>query len=187
MKRDLAVVSAVLLLVLATLTRPVAGDAEEYRIAPADKLEISVYGEPDLDRELVVRPDGRISYPLVGDLEVAGKTTEEVRAELEERIQEYVPEASASVVVSDLGSLQFYVLGKVAKPGMFNVSTPITVLQALALAGGLSTFAGERNISIVRNSGAKTERLPFNYHKVKKGKDLETNILLQRGDVVLVP
>lgn len=163
--------------------------AEEYRIAPPDVLEISIWGEPELQRaNLVVRPDGKVSFPLVGDLEVAGKTTAEVKEQLESAIQQYIPQASASVIVTQMGSMQFYVLGKVARPGMFNIATELNVLQALSMAGGLTPFAKEGDIVIVRTQAdGRTVRLPFDYNAVKSGKNLEQNIILQRGDVVLVP
>lgn len=160
--------------------------ADEYTIAPSDVLEISVWGE-DLTRELVVRPDGKVSFPLVGDIDVAGKTTSEVKALVESGMNTYIPGASATVIVRQLGSLQYYVIGKVNKPGMFNVSKPLTVLQALSMAGGLTTFAKEEEISVVRQAGSKTVHMPFDYKAVKKGKNLEQNIMLERGDVVLVP
>ncbi len=163
--------------------------AEEYRIAPPDVLEISIWGEPELQRaNLVVRPDGKVSFPLVGDLHVAGKTTAEVKEELETAIRQYIPQASASVIVTQMGSMQFYVLGKVARPGMFNIATELNVLQALSMAGGLTPFAKEGDIVIVRTQeDGRTVRLPFDYNQVKAGKNLEQNITLQRGDVVLVP
>ena len=161
--------------------------AGDYVIAPADVLEVSIWGEEELARQLVVRPDGKVSFPLVGDLAVARKTTTEVKALLEKEIHTFIPEASATIIVSQLGSLQYYVIGKVAKPGMFNVSKTLSVLQALAMAGGLITFAGEDDIYIIRYQGEKTVRLPFNYKEVKKGRNLQQNILLERGDVVLVP
>lgn len=170
------------------LGSPQAGRADEYRIAPPDVLEISIWGEPELRREnLIVRPDGKVSFPLVGDLEVAGKSTEEIRELLEQSIQPYIPQAKASIIVTQMGSMQFYVLGKVAKPGMFNIHTELSVLQALTMAGGLTPFAKESDIVIVRTQGDRTIRLPFNYDQVKSGRKLEQNIILQRGDVVLVP
>ncbi len=161
--------------------------AGDYIIAPADVLEISIWGEQDLSRQLVVRPDGKVSFPLIGDLTVAGKTTAQVKALVEKKIRAYIPEASATVIVSKLGSLQYYVIGKVAKPGMFNVSRRLSVLQALALAGGLTTFADEDSISIIRYEGDKVIKLPFDYSEVKHGKKLGQDILLERGDVILVP
>ncbi len=161
--------------------------ADDYKIAPADVLEISIWGEQDLTRQLVVRPDGKVSFPLIGDIEVAGKTTAQIKSLVEKKIKAYIPSASATVIVSQLGSLQYYVIGKVAKPGMFNVSRKLSVLQALALAGGLTTFADEDGISIIRYRKGKVLHLPFNYNEVKKGKNLQQDILLERGDVVLVP
>ncbi|MDR3553307.1 MAG: polysaccharide export protein [Syntrophobacteraceae bacterium] len=161
---------------------------EDYRIAPADILQISIYGEDALARDgLVVRPDGKISFPLIGDLEVAGLTTSEVKKIVEQKMRRLVPQANAAVIVSKLGSLQYYIVGKVEKPGMYDVSKSLTVLQLMALAGGPTIFAREKNIYILRNHGGSSEKLPFNYHEVKYGKHLEENIVLQRGDVVLVP
>ncbi len=161
--------------------------AQDYLIGPADVIEISIWGEKDLIKQVVVRPDGKVSFPLVGDITVAGKTTTQVKKEVETKIREYIPDAIASVIVVQLGSLQYYVVGKVSKPGVFNVSKPITVLQALALAGGLTTFADEKHIYIIRYYGDKTQKLSFNYKEIKKGENLKQNILLKRGDVVLVP
>jgi polysaccharide biosynthesis/export protein len=162
--------------------------SEDYKIAPSDILEISVYGEDALTKgQLVVRPDGKVSFPLVGDLEVAGYTTAELKDIVEKQTRRYIPEANATVSVTQLGSLQYYIVGKVAKPGMYNVAKPLTVLQLLALAGGPVIFADEGGISIMRNTGPATTKLPFNYEEVKKGKRLEQNVVLERGDVVVVP
>ncbi len=160
---------------------------EDYIIQPSDIVEISVYGEQELIRELVVRPDGKVSFPLIGDVQAAGRTTRQVKEALDEKLAAYLSQANSTVIVMKLGSLTYFVLGQVAKPGVFNVSTPLTVLQALSLAGGLSTFAAEKNILIVRGYGDKAQKIPFDYAQVKRGRDLEQNILLQRGDVVLVP
>ncbi len=167
-------------------TRPAC--AEDYTIASSDILEISVYGEETVTKDkLVVRPDGKVSFPLVGDVEVAGLTPDQVKEAVEQKVREYIPGAMATVIVSQLGSLQYYVVGKVAKPGMYNTSGTITVLQALALAGGPTTFAEEDDIAVMRKQGNRTIKLPFNYEKVKKGKNLEQDIVLERGDVVVVP
>ena len=163
------------------------GTSEDYLIYPPDMLEISVYGESELTRELVVRPDGKISLPLIGDIKVAGHSTQEVKATIDKKMSAFVPEASSTVIVEQLGSLKYYVLGEVANPGMFNVSSLMTVLQALSLAGGLTTFADEGSIIIVRGHGKDARKIPFDYSQVKKGKHLEQNVLLDRGDVVLVP
>jgi len=160
----------------------------DYRIAPSDVLEITVFGEEGLSRnQLVVRPDGKVSFPLIGDVEVGGMTTAQVKETVESNVRIYIPDAMAAVSVAQLGSLQYYVVGKVAKPGMYNVSKPLTVLQLLALAGGPVTFAREDRVSILRHHGRETLRLPFNYEDIKKGRNLEQNVLLERGDVLVVP
>jgi polysaccharide export outer membrane protein len=161
--------------------------SENYIIHPSDILEISIYGESEMVRELVVRPDGKVSFPLIGDIRVAGRSTTEVKQLIDEKVSTYIPEASSTVIVKTLGSLKYYVVGEVGNPGMFNVSTQLTVLQALALAGGLKTFADEDDIKIIRGQGPDTIKIRFDYGEAKKGEKLEQNILLQRGDVVLVP
>ena len=163
------------------------GASEDYLIYPSDVLEISVYGENELTRKLVVRPDGKISFPLIGDIKVGGHSTSEVKAIIDKKTSAFIPEASSTVIVEQLGSLKYYVVGEVARPGMFNVPSHVTVLQALSLAGGLKTFADENSIKIIRGHGKDTKKIPFNYSQVRKGKHLEQNILLERGDVVLVP
>jgi polysaccharide export outer membrane protein len=178
----------VVAILMASLLAAQVSCAEDYKIAPSDILEISVYGEETVTKgELIVRPDGKISYPMAGDVEVAGLSTSQAKDAIEQRVREYIPGAMITVIVAKLNSLQYYVVGKVAKPGMYNMPNSITVLQALALAGGLTTFADENDITIVRKQGNEDLRLPFDYKKVKKGKNLEQNILLERGDVVLVP
>jgi len=163
----------------------------DYKIGPGDVLDVSVYGEESLNRAgptgIVVRPDGKISFPLIGDVQVGGLTTAQAKEAVEQSLHEFIPGAVASVGVGQLGSLQYYVVGKVNKPGMYNVSKPLTVLQALAMAGGLTPFAQESNILILRNSGKDTVHIAFNYKKVKKGQNIEENIILERGDVVVVP
>ena len=184
---DAAVMLVFLLLTVSFFSFEGKCHASDYTIAPADTLEISIWGEQELTRQLVVRPDGKVSFPLIGDLTVAGKTTAQVKSLVEKKIQSYIPEASATVIVSQLGSLQYYVIGKVGKPGMFNVSRSLSVLQALALAGGLTTFADEDSISVIRYKDGKVLNLSFDYGEVKNGENLQQDIMLERGDVVLVP
>jgi polysaccharide export outer membrane protein len=164
-----------------------AGLSGQYVVYPSDILEISVYGETEMTRELVVRPDGRVSYPLAGDIKVAGHTTSEIKSTVDQALSKFIPEANSTVIVKDLGSLKYFVVGEVAKPGMFNVSNQLTVLQALALAGGLTTFASQGDIKIIRGHGKDTKNIPFDYGDVKKGNNLGQNILLERGDVIIVP
>jgi polysaccharide export outer membrane protein len=159
----------------------------EYRIGPEDVLDISVWREETLTQKVVVRPDGGISYPLVGDLKVSGKTTEEVRKEITERLKKYIPEPAVNVAVSQVSGYRIYVLGQVNKPGQYVVGRYVDVLQALTLAGGLTPFASENNIKILRREGDREVVLPFTYAAVKKGQDLQQNIILKSDDVVVVP
>jgi polysaccharide export outer membrane protein len=160
----------------------------DYKLGPSDVVDVTVYGEESLSRTgLVVRPDGKISFPLIGDVEVGGLTTAQAKDAIEQKLKEFIPGGVAAISVAQLGSLQYYVVGKVNRPGMFNVSKPLTVLQALAMAGGLTPFADEGKIIVLRNAGAETKRLPFHYSKIKKGERIEENIMLQRDDVVVVP
>jgi polysaccharide export outer membrane protein len=164
----------------------VPGD-REYHINPEDVLEISVWREEDLRREVLVRPDGGISFPLAGNVEVAGRTVEQVRDELTRRIGEYIPDAVVSVAVVRVAGYQVYVLGKVNSPGQYTVGRYLDVMQALTLAGGLTPFANEDDISIIRRTASGEEVYEFDYSAIKRGRELDQNILLQSGDVVVVP
>ena len=163
------------------------GGAPAYRIGPEDVLEIFVWKEPDLQREVLVRPDGGISFPLAGDLEAAGKTPVEVQEELTRRLQKYIPDAVVTVTVTKVAGYRIFVVGKVNNPGQYVVGRYVNVLQALTLAGGLTPYASENKIKIVRKKGDGEITFPFHYSAVKKGQNLEENILLQSGDVVVVP
>jgi len=163
------------------------GGAPAYRIGPEDVLEIFVWKEPDLQREVLVRPDGGISFPLAGDLEAAGKTPVEVQEELTRRLQKYIPDAVVTVTVTKVAGYRIFVIGKVNNPGQYVVGRYVNVLQALTLAGGLTPYASENKIKVVRKKGDGEITFPFHYSAVKKGERLEENILLQSGDVVVVP
>ena len=160
---------------------------EEYRIGPEDVLDISVWKEPDLAREVLVRPDGGISFPLAGDIEAAGKTTTEIQAIITERLRRYIPEAVVSVSAIKLAGYRIYVLGKVNDPGELVPGRYLDVLQALTMAGGLTPYASRGKINIVRRSGEQLNVLRFDYADVERGRNLEQNILLKSGDVVVVP
>ncbi|CAI8784101.1 polysaccharide biosynthesis/export family protein [Methylocaldum szegediense] len=158
---------------------------QNYRLVPGDVLEISVWREEGLTKQVLVRADGGISFPLVGDLQAGGLTVEDVRAAVTERLAEYLadPVVSVSVITT---SQRIYVVGKVNKPGEFVTPGRVTVMHALALAGGLNPFADRDDITILRQVGDRTTPLPFDYDAVAAGKDLEQNILLMNGDVVVV-
>ena len=166
--------------------RAATGDPE-YRIGPEDVLEISVWREEDLRREVLVRPDGGISFPLAGNIQVAGRTVEEVRSELTRRISEYIPDAEVSVLVTEVSGYQIYVLGQVNAPGTYTVGRYVDVAQALTLAGGLTPYASSNRIRVIRRTDEGEEVFPFRYRDVERGRNLEQNIRLQSGDVVVVP
>jgi polysaccharide biosynthesis/export protein len=159
----------------------------EYLIGPEDVLEISVWKEEGLEREVLVRPDGKISFPLAGDVQAAGRTPEEVQAEITERIKRYIPDPVVTVTVKTIGGNKIYVIGEVRNPGSYVIGRYVDVIQALTLAGGLTPFASENSIKVLRREGTKEIVVPFEYAQVKKGRKLEQNIFLKGGDVVVVP
>ena len=166
---------------------PPAPDDPAYRIGPEDTLEISVWKEEALKSTVLVRPDGGISFPLAGDVPVAGHTAAEVRDELARRIARFVPEPEVTVAVPRVASYRVYVLGRVNRPGDFAVGRPIDVLQALSLAGGMTPFANEDSIRIIRRIDGKPVPIAFDYSRLRKGGDLSQNIVLRSGDVLFVP
>lgn len=158
-----------------------------YLLGPEDMVKISVWKDEHLTQEVVVRPDGMISFPLVGDVLAAGRTVEDVRLELIKRLSKFVSTPHVSVLVTKILSYKVYVIGRVNKPGEFQVGHHTDVLQALSMAGGLTPYASENDIKIIRRNGAEEHVFYFRYGDVQKGKDLQQNMILQRGDVVMVP
>lgn len=164
------------------------GDASaSYRIGPEDALEIAVWKDESLKSTVLVRPDGAISFPLIGELAAAGRSASELRDEIARRLARFVPDAEVSVSVIRVASYRVYVIGRVNKPGEFVVGRPIDVLQLLALAGGTTPFAADDEIRIIRRIGGRQVALPFDYKRLRKDGDLNQNIVLRSGDVVLVP
>jgi polysaccharide export outer membrane protein len=159
----------------------------DYRVGPEDVLDISVWKEDSLKKEVLVRPDGGISFPLAGELHAAGLTTDQVRIQLVERLQKYIPDPVVSVSVLKASNYKVYVIGRVNKPGDYTTGRPIDVLQALSMAGGLTPFASENKIRVVRKTDGRELAIPFSYGHVQRGEDLEQNIILKSGDVVVVP
>jgi polysaccharide export outer membrane protein len=166
---------------------PISAADPGYSLGPEDVLLISVWKDEQLTREVVVRPDGMISFPLVGDVPAEGHTVEDLRAELVRRLSRYIPNANVTVAVTKVLSYKVYVVGRVTKPGEYLVGHYTDVLQALSLAGGLTPFAAENDIKVIRRIKGEQLVFPFRYSDVRKGRDLDQNILLQRGDVVMVP
>lgn len=168
-----------------------ASNAEEagYQLNPGDVLNIFVWNEESLSRETLVRPDGYISVPLAGQLRAGGKTPAEVEEELSERLSNYLKDRpTVTVSLQAIHGNRIFVLGKVNRPGEYPIIRPTDVMQALSIAGGLDPFAAEGSIVVLRRNGdGSQESIPFRYNRVKSGRDLETNIVLRAGDVVVVP
>ena len=159
-----------------------------YTIQPGDILEVSVWKEADLQREVLVRPDGRFSFPLVGDLDATGKTVSDLREEISASLQKYIPDLVVTVTVKSILGNKIYVLGQVNNPGEFVVNPRVDVMQALSMAGGTTAFAALNDIVILRRDGDGSQRaIQFAYKEVEKGRSLEQNVLLVSGDVVVVP
>jgi polysaccharide export outer membrane protein len=158
-----------------------------YRLAPEDVLDISVWREEKLEKQVLVRPDGGISFPLVGEIQAAGRTAEDVRQEVTDKLKKFIANPVVSVSVVKIQGYKIYVLGKVNKPGDFIAGRYVDVLQALSMAGGVTPFAEEDNIKVLRKENCKDRVFPFRYSDVRKGKNLEQNITLMPGDVVVVP
>jgi polysaccharide export outer membrane protein len=158
-----------------------------YVIQPNDLLEIFVWKEPELTRKVLVRPDGRISFPLVQDMQASGISPGELRDRIEGKLKEYLTAPNVTVIVDAIQSYRIYVVGKVQKPGALVVEKPVTVLQALALAGGFQDFAKDSEITVIRTYAKENIVFEFNYRDVIKGKQPMQNILLRSGDVVVVP
>ena len=158
-----------------------------YRLGAEDVLLVSVWKDEQLTREVVVRPDGMFSFPLVGDVQAEDRTVDEIRADLVKRLTKYIPNPNVSVAVMKVLSYKIYVVGRVNKPGEYLIGHYTDVLQALSLAGGLTPFAAENDIKVLRRVRGLQQVFLFRYGDVRKGQDLEQNILLQRGDSVMVP
>ncbi len=168
----------------AALAQAAAGD---YKLHAGDKIQVSVWKEVDLQRPVTIRPDGKFSFPLAGEVQAVGRTADQVRIDIEGRLQKYIPEPVVTVTVDDVGGNRVYVIGQVKKPGMFVMNPQVNVLQALSLAEGATPFAKLDDIIVIRGAGASQTTLPFRYSQVTEGKSLGQNIFLESGDVVVVP
>ena len=158
-----------------------------YLLGSGDILEISVWKDDSLTKQVVILPDGTISFPLVGVIKAAGRTIENLQDEIAKKLSEYISEPVVTIMVIKVNSYNIYVLGKVNKPGAYSLGQKINVMQALALAGGLNAFADADDIGILREVDGKQVKIKFNYKEVIKGKNLEQNITLKAGDIIVVP
>lgn len=159
-----------------------------YVIGANDVLAINVWKEPDISRSVPVRSDGKISLPLVGELQAGGQTPQQLEQEITKRLQSYISEPEVTVIVTDSKSQKVNILGMVARPGAYLLTSSTTVLDAIAMAGGFKDFAKQKSIYVLRQAADGTQkRIPFNYKDVIKGKNPEQNIRLQAGDTVVIP
>ena len=159
----------------------------DYVIGPGDVLDISVWKEQALTKLVTVLPDGKISFPLVGTITAGGKNLAQLTEELEKKLSRFVPDLSLSVLVHQVNSMMVYVIGRVNKPGRFVLNSNIDVMQALAMAGGLNPFAEQGNVKVFRETPGGKKIFDFDYNDVANGKKLEQNIMLKRGDIIVVP
>lgn len=158
-----------------------------YTINPGDLLEISVWKEPDMQRQVLVRPDGAFSFPLSGDILAEGRTVEAIRQELTFQLNTFIPDLVVTVAVAEVRGNKIFVFGQVKTPGEFIVNPRVDVIQALSIAGGVTPFAQLNSIKILRRRNGKQTIFQFRYSDIVKGQKLEQNILLEVGDIVLVP
>ena len=158
-----------------------------YQLKEGDVIQISVWGEDRLNQQTLVLPDGSVSFPLVGNMKVGGLSAPEVESVISEALEEFIPGADVSVVVTSTAGNLIYILGKVKAPGTYLMVAPMSVIQALSLSGGLEIFANEGDILIVRNSGGVQSLLEVDYSDILSGKDISSNYQLEAGDTIMVP
>jgi len=182
------------LLLLACTTTPIrsteflsaTGD-EQYVLGPEDVIEVSVWKEQELSKVVTVRPDGMISLPLIGDIQATDLTTEELGDTIANALVDFVDSPTVSVIVQQINSLKIFIQGEVVRPGVFELKSNTTLLQLISLAGGFTEWAKKDKLFILRKSGEGEVTIPINYEKILSGKDLGQNILLKRGDTIVVP
>lgn len=160
---------------------------EQYLLQPGDVLAVSVWKEEDLSSEVIVRPDGKITFPLVGEANAAGDNVESLRLFIAEKLAKYISDPVVTVSIRQLAGNRIYVIGQVNRPGEFPILRNVDVMQALSMAGGTATYASLNNIKVLRRENGKLRSISFKYADVEKGKNLEQNIILKAGDVVVVP
>ena len=161
-------------------------DDRDYKIGPEDVLDISVWKNPDLSRTVPVRPDGKISLPLVNDIQAAGLTPSRLRQELTQRLSEFVPSPEVAVIVREVNSASVAVVGAVRTPGRYSIRSPSTVLELIAVAQGFTDFAARDRIVVLRRVGRTDTRIPFNYRNLADG-SVQDNFFVQPGDIIVVP
>jgi polysaccharide biosynthesis/export protein len=168
-------------------TQKVATQDPNYIIGPQDVLDISVWKEPEVSRVVPVRPDGRISLPLLNDVQAAGMTPSQLAAQITTSLKKFVTDPQVTVIVTTINSQRVYILGEVTRPGAFPMLPGMNVLQGLSSAGGFTQFAKTKSIYVLRMEDGKQQKYPVNYKDVISGKRPEQNISLKAGDTIVVP
>ena len=166
---------------------PIAANDPDYKIGPQDVLTINVWKEPDVSREVPVRPDGKISLPLLNDVQAAGLTPMQLANSLMDSLKKFISSPQVTVIVKEINSRRVYVIGEVVRAGTFPLLPKMTVLQIVSSCGGFTQFANPKKIYVLRTKDGKQTKLPFNYKEVVSGKNPEQNIELEPGDTVVVP
>lgn len=164
-----------------------ADSNQSYKLRQGDLIQVSVWGEDKMQKESLVLPDGNITYPLAGRVEVAGLTSTEVEKRIAEKLKAYLPDPQVSVVIVSITGNIAHVMGKVLKPGQVLMPGPMTVLDALSMAGGLDKFADRSGIKVLRKTSQGQKAIPVYYDQLIRGQNLESNITLSPGDTILVP
>lgn len=167
--------------------QPAADVPPDFVIGPEDVLGIIFWREPEISGDVTVRPDGRITLPVIGEMQAAGLQPEELQERILSASTKYLTDPNVAVVVRTINSRRIFVTGRVQTPGAHLLKGPVNVLQAIALAGGLTEYANSKNVMVLRVTNGRTQTFKFNYKDVSKGKNLEQNIQLLPGDTVVVP
>jgi len=170
---------------------PVKGSSqqnqEDYKIGKGDVLEVMTWKEPDFSKDIAVRIDGRISFPLLDDLQAQGRTCTEIRNEIQEKLKEFIKHPVVSVAVKVPVSQKFYIIGEVLKPGEYPLTKKLTVLQAFAISGGFSEWASKNDIILIRNTEGIDNIIRINYSDIVKGRELDLNLRIKADDIIVVP
>jgi len=166
--------------------KPATTDSK-YEIGPQDMIDVAVWKEPELTRTVPVRPDGKISLPLLNDVQAAGLTPTQLAEQIKESLKKYVTDPQVTVIVTQINSQRIYILGEVSRAGAYPLLPDMTVLQGLSSAGGFTQFANLKKIYVLRTENGKQVKYPFNYKEVTNGKSPEQNIILKAGDTIMVP
>jgi polysaccharide export outer membrane protein len=187
LKIGLVIVVLGFIVSLGTAVAQTPAPESSYRIGPNDILNIFVWKEADLTRDVTVMPDGKITYPLIGEITAQGQTASELKKTITEKLQNFVTAPEVTVIVKESRSQVVYTVGKLTRPGPYPLAPGMTVMQALSAAGGFAEWADPKNIMIIRREGGKEIQLRFNYKEFTSGERLEQNIVLKPGDTLVVP